>query len=193
MSGGKPILKGRLITTLLIVAIIALLAVYFFLGTDYLRQRQGHKALTAQINEANSTLAQTPKPPQDLEERLDAAEASLDTAQNTFPKDLNSTQIINAILKLADDCQVRAIPLVTQPWSMENIGEGYHVFHLTVTARGGYSQLIRFVSQLENGELETLVVQNLNVMRIAGPTEGETIPFTASLYLAIYTQLTPSE
>ena len=160
---------------------------------DYLRQRQGHEALTAQITEAARALAQTPQPPQDVEQRLAAAEASMAAVQSTFPRDLNSTRVINAILKLADDCQIRAIPLVTQTWSMENIGEGYHVFRLNVTARGGYSQLVSFVSQLENGELETLVVENLNVTRSAEPAEEVTIPVTASLDLAIYTQLTTSE
>ena len=190
---GEPILKSKLIIISLIIAIIALLAVYYFLGTDYLKQRQGHEALTAQINEAARTLVQTPQPPQDLEQRLAVAEASMAAVQSTFPRDLNSTRVINIILKLADDCQVRAIPLVTQPWSMENIGQGYHVFRLNVAIRGSFSQLVSFVSQLENGEFETLVVENLNVTRSAEPAEEVTIPVTASLDLAIYTQLTTSE
>lgn len=186
-------MKSKLIITILIVAIVTLLAGHYFLGMDYLRQRQGNEALTAQITEATQTLAETPKPPQDLERRLAAAEANLAAAQSAFPRDLNSTRVINAILKLADDCQVRAIPLVTQPWSIVNIGEGYHVFRLNVTARGGFPQLVSFVSQLENGELETLVVESLSVTRVAGPTEEGIIPVTASLDLAIYTQRTTSE
>ena len=189
----KLILRSRLIIAILIIAIIALLAVYYFLGMDYLRQRQGHEALTAQITEVNQTLAQTPKPPQDVEQGLAAAEANLAAAQSAFPRDLNSTRVINAILKLADGCQVRAIPLVTQPWSMENTGEGYYVFRLNLAIRGSYTQLVSFVSQLENGEFETLVVENLSVTRVAEQTEEETIPVTASLDLAIYTQLTTSE
>ena len=186
-------MKSKVIITILIVAVVVLLTVYYFLGMGYLRQRQGNEALTAQINEATRTLAQTPKPPQDLEPRLAAAEANLAAVQSAFPIDLNSTRVINDILKLADDCQVRAIPLVTKPWSMENIGEGYHVFRLNVTVRGGFSQLVSFVSQLENGELETLVVESLSVTRFGGPTGDETIPVTASLDLAIYSQLTTSE
>ena len=186
-------MRSRLIITFLVVAIIALLAVYYFLGMDYLRQLQGHEALTAQITEATQTLAQTPKPPQNLEQRLASAEANLAAAQSAFPRDLNSTRVINAILKLADDCQVRVIPLVTQTWSMENIGEGYYVFRLNVTIRGGYSQLVSFVSQLENGELETLVVEGFSVAMVAGLTEEGMMPVTASLDLTIYTQRTTSE
>ena len=150
-------MKSRSIITFLIIAIVALLVVYYFLGMGYLRQRQGHEALAAQITKATQTLAQTPKPPQDLEQRLAAAEASLAAAQSAFPTDLNSTRIINTILKLADACQVRAIPLVTKPWSKENIGKGYYAFRLSVSVRGSFSQLTSFVSRLENGELESLV------------------------------------
>jgi Tfp pilus assembly protein PilO len=188
----KPILKSKLIITFLIIAIVALLGVYYFLEMDYLGKCQGHEALAAQINEATQTLAQTPEPPQDLEQRLAAAEASLVAAQVDFPQDLNSTQVINAILKLADECQVRVIPLATRPWSPESIGEGYHVFRINMVIRGSFSQLISFVSQLENGEFGTIVVEHLSVKRGAGP-DVETIPVTAYLDLAIYTQFTNSE
>lgn len=186
-------MKSKLILTFLIIAIIALLAVYYFLEMDYLRECRGHEALAAQINEATRTLAQTPKPPQDLEQRLAAAQASLAASQSDLPRDLNSTQVINAILRLADACQVRAIPLVTSPWSFENIGEGYHVFRLNMAVRGSFSQLTSFVSQLEKGEFGTLVVEHLSVARSTEPAEGEAIPVTASLDLAIYTQFTTSE
>ena len=186
-------MRSRLIIALLSIGIIALLVVYYFLGMGYREQRQGHEVLAAQIAEATRTLAQTPRPPQDLEQRLAAARASLAAEQSAFPSQLNSTQVINAILKLADDCQVKAIPIATNPWSVENIGGGYHVFRLNISVRGSFSQLAGFVSKLENGEFETLVIENLSVTRAAGQTGGEIIPITARLNLAIYTQLPISE
>jgi len=185
--------RSRLIIALLSIAIIALLVVYYFLGMGYREQRQGHEVLSAHIAEATQALAQTPRPPQDLEQRLAAARASLAAEQSAFPSQLNSTQVINAILKLADDCQVKAIPIATQPWSVGNIGGGYHVFRLNISIRGSFSQLASFVSELENGEFETLVIENLSVTRAAGQTKGEIIPVTARLNLAIYTQPPISE
>lgn len=189
----EKIFKGRLISTFLIIVLVALLAVYYFLGTDYLRQSQGHEALTVHINEVTRTLAQTPPPPQDLESRLAAAETSLAAAQSALPRDINSTRVINTILKLADTCQVRAIPLVTKPWTKENIGQGYYVFRLNVAVKGTFSNLSSFVSQLENGELETLVVENLIVTRAIGPVTEATTPVQASVDLAIYSQFTTPE
>ena len=167
--------------------------------TYYFKQRKGWEALTSQITEVTQTLAQIPGPAQDLEQRLAAAQASLAAEQNAFPSEMNSTQIINTILKLATVCEVKAIPLVTQPWSTEHIGEhDYHVFRLNVVVRGSYSQLVTFVSQLEKGEFKTLIVKDLSVTRVTEQPEGETvtegtIPVTASLELAIYTQSPTSE
>ena len=189
-------MKNKLLITLLT---IILLAVYYLLGMDFMKQRQQHEALTSQIADATQTLAQIPQPPQDLEPRLAAAQSSLAAEQSAFPAMMNSTRTINTILKLADDVGVKAIPLVTQPWSKETIGEhGYHVFRLNVSVEGSFSNLVSFISKLENGEFKTLAVENLNVNRVGEQSEEETAtegttPVNASLDLVIYTQSPTSD
>lgn len=183
-------MKSKLIIILPVVALIALLVVYYFLGTDYRKQHQAYDVLAARVNEATLTLAQTPEPPQDLERRLAAAEANLATVHSTFPSDLNSTRVINDILILADKYQVKAIPLVTKPWSMENIGRGYHVFRIDMAVSGSFPQVTDFVSQLESARFAAIAVENLGVTRL--PVGGN-IPVVCNLDLAIYTQFTTSE
>ena len=179
---------------LLILLIIVLLAVYYTLGMDYMKQRQEGKVLSSQIIETTRALAQIPEPPDDLEARLAAAQASLNTARNLLPDRMNSNEIVNNILKLADDIGIKAIPLVTQPWTTEASGEhSYSVFRLNVAITGNFTQLVSFLSKLENGEMETLVVEDLRVTRVDEPSETESIPeettiINASLDLAIYTQ-----
>ena len=173
------------------IFIIMLLVVYYLLGAGYLKQRQEHQALTAQIIEATETLKEMPQP-QDFGEQLAAAQASLAVEQNAFPGKVNTTQVINTILKLADECELKAIPLVTQPWSIEKVGEhDYYVFRLNVAIEGGFAQLVSFVSRLENGDYETLIVKNVSVTRLTEPAAAETeatIPVTASVDLTIYIQ-----
>ena len=189
-------MKSKLLITL---AIVIILVGYAYFGMGYMKQRSEHEVLTSQITDVSQTLAQIPKPPQDLEQRLEAARASLAAEQSAFPGKMNSTQIINTILKLADDCEVKAIPLVTQPWSMEDAEEhDYYVFRLNVTVEGRFSQLSSFISKLENGEFKTLIVEDLSVTRVTEQSERETvtegtIPVTASVELAIYTQSPASE
>jgi hypothetical protein len=185
----EKILKSKSIITSLIIAMVVLLAVNCFLGMDYLRQRQRNEALTSQVAEVTQTLADTPEPPQDLEQKLAEAEASLADAQDALPRDINGTQVINAILKLAEACEVKAIPLSTRPWSADNIGKGYYVFRINMAISGGFPQLNSFVSKLKNGEFESIVVESLSVSRVPA-SSGDTVSVTGSLGLAIYTRFT---
>jgi len=189
---GRTILGRK--SLLITIFIIILLVVYCLLGMSYLKQRKEHQALTSQIAEVTQTLREIPKPPQDLEQRLAAAQTLLAAEQSSFPSKIDTTQVINTTLELAEACGVKAIPMATQPWSIETVGEhSYHVLRLTVAVEGSFSQLVTFVSQLEKGEYVTLVMENLSAAWSTEQTEEETIPVTGSLKLAIYTQSPSSD
>jgi len=181
------------------VLITILLVVYAYLGIGYMKQSGESKALASQITEAIETLREMPKPPQDIEQRLAAAQASLAAEQSAFLVKVNSTEVINTILELADDSGVKAVPLVTEPWSIQDVGEhGYYVFRLNVAVEGSLSHFSSFVSKLENGRFRTLVVEDLGVTRVSEQSEEEgisegTISVVASLDLAIYTQSLTSD
>lgn len=184
-------MRGKLVITALI-AISLVVCAYF--GMDYRQEGKEHEALAFQIAEASQILAELPELPQDLEQQLAMAEVHLDTEQSAFPSRINSTAVINSILELADDCGVEAIPLVTQPWSIEKVGEhDYHALRLNVAVEGSLSHLLTFVGKLENGEFKTLIVEVLSVTRDTEQPEEETILITASLDLAIYTQSLTSD
>lgn len=192
-GGVETLVRSKL---LIAVLIITLSVVYYLFGMDYINQRRENAALTSQITEATEALAQMPEPPQNLEQRLEAAQASLDAEQSVFPSNLHSTEVVNTILGLADDCGIRAIPLVTQSWSTEVVGEhSYDVLRLTVAAEGNFTQLASFVSKLENGEYQTLVVEDLSITRVPGGESAseEAIAFIASFDLAIYAQSLTSD
>lgn len=182
-------MSRKLLITLLIVV---LLVVYYLFGTDYLKLRQENKALASQIADVTQILVQFPPRTTDLEQRLTTAQASLDKARNSFPVRLNSTKIINPILKLADNIGVKAIPLVTQPWTKEIYSDyGYSVFRLNVAITGTSAQLVNFLRQLENGEIKTLIMEHLSVDKETETSVAETISegttqIIASLDIAVY-------
>jgi hypothetical protein len=180
-------------TKLLVIILVAgMLVVYYILGTGYSEQRRQKAALTAEIAGATQQLALIPLTPTDLEHRLAAAGADLDTARNAFPTQLNSTRIINAILILAEESGVKAVPVITQPWSMVSVNEvDFPIFRLNVAVKGSFTRIANFISRLENGEPETMVIGDLKVDRVAGPPadESETsvgLTVEASLDIAVY-------
>ncbi len=191
-------LRGKLLIAILI---ITLLVVYYIFGMDYINQRQEREALALQITTVTQALAQISDPPQNLEnleQWLEAAQARLAAEQSMFPTRLNSTEVISTILELANSLGVNAVPLVTQSWSTEVVGENnYDVLRLTVAAEGKFYQLVNFVSRLENGEYQTLVVEDLTVDRAVTASEGNgsggIVSFIASFDLAIYAQSLTSD
>ena len=62
---------------LIVILVIALLAVYYLLGTDYLKQQRDNEALASQIIVEQDILAQIPQPSTDLEMQLSEVEAEL--------------------------------------------------------------------------------------------------------------------
>ena len=195
---GEISLRSKL---LIAVLIISLLVVYYISGMDYINQRREHEALAFQIATTTQALAQMSDPPQsleNLEERLEVAREELAAERSIFPRQLNSTEVVSAILGLANSLRINAIPLITQAWSIEVVGENtYGVLRLTVTAEGSFSQLVNFVSRLENGEYQTLIVEDLTVDRVTllseeNGSEGA-ILFIASFNLAIYAQSLTSD
>jgi len=193
-GGGEISMRGKL---LIAVLIITLLAVYYILGMDYINQRRELDALAFQIDTATQALDQMSETTynlENMEQRLEAAEERLADEQSVFPSRLNSTAVISSILELADTLGVNAVPLVTQSWLTEVVGENnYDVLRVTVAAEGTFSQMVNFVSRLENGEYQTLVVENLTVTRVTPLAEEEAgsegaVIFIASFDLAIYAQ-----
>jgi len=191
-GGGKAMLsKGRLLVTSLVVILIM---VYAALGMSYLNELKKQEELTAQIAEVNQTISEIPHPPEDLEQQLAEAQSLLTAEQGTFPSEVNTTEFVNTILEVARVCEIKATPMVTQPWAVEMIGKhNYPVLRLTVTVEGNFSQLVTFTSQLEKAGYTTLVMENVSASKSSGQSEEGSIPITGSLELAIYARSLSSD
>jgi hypothetical protein len=180
---------------LLIILIAALLAVYYLIGSDYIKQHRHNVSLPLQIAAETQALALIPAPPADLEERLAAAINSLQTTENSFSADTNDIHIVNTVLRLAEKSGVKAIPLGTAPWVTEKVADrDYAVFRVNLEATGAFGQLLSFLDRLESGEPKTLVIEYLSLE--TGPeasvTESEdasAVPLTANIRIAVYALL----
>jgi hypothetical protein len=171
---------------LIVILAAVLLVAYYVLGTDYLKQRQEHAALASQITEAQGALAVIPPPPADLEQRLAAARTALAVVTNSFPARLNTTAIVNAVLRTAKDAGVKAIPLSTQAWTTESASNhDYSVFRLNLVASGSFAQLVDFLHRLETGKPETLVIKSLSIERAIG-LPADVILVEANLAISVY-------
>jgi hypothetical protein len=183
-------IRGLLLAALIIV----LLAVYYIVGTDYLKLRSQNRDLSLQVVDTAGLLAQTQSLSGDFEGRMAEAQANLDAAKEAFPKNLNTTRIVNTILKIAGETGVKAVPLATQDWTGEVVnGVSYLVFKLHITAKADLEHLSAFQERLETGEIPTLVIEHLEVMRLNDVAWGEgdadqSPEITAGMDIAVYSR-----
>jgi hypothetical protein len=180
---------------LILILVLALLSVYYIIGSDYLKQRRLSTSLTFQIAGVAQELALIPSSPADLDKRLAAAQESLQAAESSFNTDTNDTSIVNTVLQAANEIGVKAIPLGTAPWVKETVADrDYSVFRVQLEVTGTFSQLLSFLDRLESGEPETLILEYLGVETIddspeAGGEDTDTLLLKADMNLAIYALL----
>ncbi len=167
-----------------------LLVVYGLLAMDYMKQGSEQDRLLSEIEEVEQSQASLVEPSSDAYERLAALQAELDAESEIIPSEIDSSDVVDIILSLAQQVGVKAIPLATHPWVEEHIGGNtYLVFRLNVEIEGFFSKVTEYVTRLESGEYTTLVVENI-VVEADGEEDfaGGSTPVVASLDLAVFTQ-----
>ena len=151
---------------MLIVVIFVVLAAYYILGTGYLKGQRENAVLASSIDESTLLLMGIPPLDADLKEQLDAVREELDSTLNVLPSETNTTRVLNDILRLGENSGAKVIPVLTQPWETESF-EDYDVmtFRFSLSVSGLSSQFLDFFSQLENGEFETLTIENIQILK----------------------------
>jgi hypothetical protein len=175
---------------LIFLLVLAVLAVYSYMGINYLREnRQTHDLMT-EITNLNALLFMTSDFSTDIDQREAAARDKLKTAQSLFTGETDYAVITEKVLRLAEQAGIRAVPLSTQAWARENIADTtLNVFHLSLEATGSYQKLTDFFNLLETSDIETMTLKYLKVGRESVEASAN---LTAELDIALYS-LPPGE
>ena len=170
----------------IVIAASVMLSVNF--GSSYNNERREHQALAAQLAEINQIITEMPQAAPGLEGQLAEAEERLAAEAATFPTEMDSTEVVNIILRWAERQDVTAVPLATEPWATVEIGEHrYQVLRIDITAAGTFSQVRSFIGELESEGFQTLNIDYILITK-TGDDPEEDNQVTAELELAIYTQ-----
>ena len=175
----------------IILISVILLVVYGLLGMDYMKQNSEHEDLLSEIEEVEQSREAIPEPSTYWAEQLALTEATLAAEGQIIPSEINSSDVIEYILDLADDIGIKAIPLITQPWTEVHISNNeYSILRLDVGIQGAFALVKNYISRLESGEFQTLIVEDLIVNVDYGDGEeiyaGDATPVVASLNLAVF-------
>ncbi|MBN1643935.1 MAG: hypothetical protein JW856_03870 [Dehalococcoidales bacterium] len=176
----------RLSVVLVILLVIGL--VYF--GVGYFREHQQEAELATQMDDISKLLALIPRPPADLQQRLaDAQQANATAKQNLLPSDVDTTLIIKNVFQLADEFNIKVIPLVTDQWTMRTVGEeSYRVLTVSLSIEADFADLLDFVNRLYDSEFSIVAIDRLAIDEVVN---GAAI--SGRIELAIYTLPVSSE
>jgi hypothetical protein len=181
---------------LLIALIICLVIAWSFVLIDYGRQKIIQHDLEKQIITSSQALELLTVPAAGLEERLKESQTANQAAKISIAGgNINLTDMIDAILKLADQCHVKTTPVVTDTWSLKAVsGNTYKVMPVELKIQSNLSDLTQFIKLLEDPKLfPTLAFTELNITseyeaENMEASEVEAPQVTADLTISIISQ-----
>jgi hypothetical protein len=159
-------------TLILSAVLIAAVVMNFTEWADHRDKLTEIDILAGEISQINQEIAGIPEPSAGVETNIEVARDELKTAQGTLPSSINRNAVIDHMLKLAVKCRVNIIPLVSEGWLAGNGDIPYRVLKINSSVSGNLSNVITFISGLQDSEYSSLAVTGLSVKRHGESSSG---------------------
>jgi len=137
----------------------------FLWGIDYVYLRltekptREHEQLSLQIESSMKELANIPNLVVERQYQLAQAQDLLVNEQSRIPNALNINDLVREVIEIANDCQVKAIPLNTAPPESKTIGQySYSYWHISVSVEGDFQNIANFIENIDGEYLSTATV-----------------------------------
>ncbi len=188
---GKNLKRLLSVTSIIIAALVIVIAANGVVWKNRLARSAEIALLSGEIKQVSQNMTKVPAPPADLEAKLALARAGLTAAQTALAPEFNRNDAIDYIINLAKECQVEALPISSEGWTVEKTGQSYPVLRLNIAITGSFTQANEFIYRLQHGKYQTLSVPEIAISRQSGPVgtgsfSGDNTMVTVSLDISIY-------
>jgi hypothetical protein len=160
---------------LIVLLVLGLILVYANLLLTYANQKREQNSLRDQVNNSITTLKLLPAAPTDLPERLAAAQQAYDTAlTEVSATDIDSTQIMEQLIKTAEIFNLKVNPATTNQWMLKNYGlTTYRVLPFSLEIKGSHEEIISYLMQLEDRtQFPFLAIDGLTLVGLPQNTDN---------------------
>lgn len=197
--------KWFTIKLIVLLLYIVLVITYFLWGIDdvylWLAEKpvQENEELAMQIESSKEELVNIPRILPDLiveqEYQLEQAQEILAYEQRKIPTALNINDLVRDVIKIANDCQIKAIPLSTAPLALKPVGQySYNYWHIFISIEGDFQNITNFVENIGGKYISTGTVTSIILDRTGNPSDSsdiqnQTAAMSGSLELIIYTKI----
>ncbi len=173
-----------------VIVIIAIIVVNFIMWKGYFAEKSQIEVLQEEIAQVNKQTSQVAQPPSDLESQLLEAENNLKAALQVFPANVDRNDVVDFIISTANACNVQMIPLVSDGWEIENIGQSFIVLKYHGVVSGTLINASNFITMLRNGDYPTMIITGCEIDRVSGliaDIPDNDIEVDIELSIALYT------
>jgi hypothetical protein len=182
--------KKLTVNTIGLLLLVVIAAAYFYVW----KASSSTGALAFELSN-NITITQLKiktldEPAADIDARLTKIKAELSATQTGFPDSVDRNEVIDYILGVAGVSHIDILPLQSDGWSTQKIGQQYRVLSLTATAEGSLKNVQSFITALQAGKYPTLVISECEVKRKDAALPGFPgleMPVIVNLKVGIYT------
>ncbi len=179
-----------------LIVLVVLAAANFYVWRANTAGEAQIAELNSKIGATRQQIDQIAEPADDLAARLEEVKAELAATRLDFPSTVDRNEVIDYILDVAGACKVQILPLVSNGWMSQNIGQSYNVLIINATAEGSLKAVEAFLNSLQSGEYPTLTIPECTITRtsIEEISAGENrIYVNVNMRIGIYTCSTAPE
>jgi len=173
-----------------VLAIIAIIVVNIIMWKNYFAEKSQIGVLKDEVAQVNQQTSQVAQPPSGLEPKLLAASNNLTAALQVFPANVDRNDVVDFVLHTANSCNVQMMPLISDGWDIESMGQSYFALKYHGTVTGTLINATNFITLLRNSDYPTMIITGCNVERESGlftDIPDSNIEVTIDLSLALYT------
>lgn len=179
-----------LMSWLAVIAIMAIIVVNIIVWKGYFTEKSQIVDLKDEVTEVNLQTSQLAQPPTDLDSRLLEAQDNLTAALQVFPANVDRNDVVDFIFSTANACQVQIIPLISDGWDIESVGQSYLVLKYHGIVTGTLINTSNFITMLRSGDYPTMIITGCSVDRVSGldaDIPDSSLEVSIDLSLALYT------
>lgn len=173
------------------VAVVVLVGAFMYWGTGFIydltrgQSSEEREALITEIENNQKILESRTEIDYSLEQQVKDAEYELDLKLEEFPEDVDIPELVNEMLKLADENSITIIPLRTTSWAAAP-RSGYQVYRFQIQVNGNVDDILSFITDVENSNVSSAVTTSLQLSSESIGDAGQSWAARSTLTVSVY-------
>jgi len=191
---GRNVKRIISLTSLGVMVLVIVIAANVVVWKNNRDKQAQISVLNNEISQLQHKIKGTPAPSSDLVSRLTTAKVALAEAQKVLPGAINLNDVIDYIIDVAEQCQVQAVPLVSEGLAPDS-NQSYQVSTFSVTVTGSLENAMNYMTSLQGSKFPTLFITDciIDKTEVTDYTRPEnSTQVTVNLVIAVYTSSPPT-